>query len=239
MNWVLIIVLLIIVICVIHGYSKGFLRIAYSLVAWLIALAFVSWATPYIAQFLVENTGVYEKVEAHCEEWVRQSAAEQIETETGKLTSETESREQELAALGLKLPDALLNGIFEKTADAADGFLEETGVYTQIAQGLAHFVMQGIAFVAALILAGLLLGIIQELLGIVSRIPILKGANRFLGTFAGALQALLIIWIVFYIIALCSAGDAGRVFVSYIYESPFLTFLYENNLVLTIILSLF
>ncbi|MBP3488653.1 MAG: CvpA family protein [Roseburia sp.] len=239
MNWVLVIVLLTLALCVIHGYCRGFLRIAYSLVAWLIALAFVSWATPYISQFLVENTGIYEQVEAHCEEWVRQSAAEQIQTETGKMTSETESGKQELADLGLKLPDALLDGILEKTAGTADELLEQAGVYTQIAQELAGFVVQGISFVAALILAGLLLGIIQELLGIVSRIPVLKGVNRFLGTFAGAIQALLIIWIVFYIIALCSAGSTGRVLVSYIYESPFLIFLYENNLVLTIILSLF
>ena len=40
MNWVLIIVLLTLALCVIHGYCKGFLRIVYSLVAWLLALVF-------------------------------------------------------------------------------------------------------------------------------------------------------------------------------------------------------
>lgn len=238
MNWVLIIVLLTLAFGVLHGYHKGFLRIAYSLVAWLLALAFVSWMTPYVNQFLLENTGIYEKVEADCEEWVRQSAAERIEAETDQMSSETRDGRQELADLGLKLPDTLLDGILEKTAGAADDFMEQTGIYTQIAQGLAEIVVQGIAFVAALILAGILLGIIQKLLGIVSRIPILKGVNRVLGTFAGAVQALLVIWIVFYIIALCGAGETGRVLVAYIYESPFLTFLYENNLVLTFILGI-
>lgn len=239
MNWVLIIVLLTLAFGILHGYHKGFLRIAYSLVAWLIALAFVSWVTPYVNQFLLDNTGIYEQVEVYCEEWVRESAAEQIETETGQAASEAGIGRQELADLGIKLPDTLLDEILDKTSGAADEFLEQTGVYTQIARGLAGFVVQGIAFVAALVLAGLMLGIIQELLGVVSRIPVLKGVNRLLGTFAGAIQALLIIWTVFYIIALCSAGDTGRVLIAYIYESPFLTFLYENNLVLTIILSIF
>lgn len=232
MNWVLIIVLLILVVCVIHGYSRGFLRIAYSLIAWIVAMVFVSWVTPYVSQFLLENTGIYENVEARCEEWVRQSAAEQI-------ASESTEGKNELSGLGLQLPEAVLDGILEKTSVAADEFLEDAGVYTKLAGELANFVIQGIAFVGALILSGILLGIIQTVLGIVSRIPILKGVNRVLGTFAGALQALLIIWVAFYVVALCSAGETGRAIVAYIYESPFLIYLYENNLVLTIILNLF
>lgn len=232
MNWVLIIVLLTLALCVIHGYCKGFLRIVYSLIAWLLALVFVSWATPYICQFLLENTGIYETVEAHCEETIRQSAADKIETEA-------EEQQEELADLGLNLPDSVMEGILEKTSGAADEFLEESGIYTKLAGELANFVIEGISFLGALILAWLLLHIISELLGIVSRIPILKGMNRFLGTFAGAIQGLLFIWIAFYIVALCSTNEVGKGLVSYIYESPFLTFLYENNLVLTIILNFF
>lgn len=232
MNWVLIIVLLTLALCVIHGYCKGFLRIVYSLVAWLLALVFVSWATPYICQFLMENTGIYEAVEAHCEETIRQSAAEKLETET-------EGQKEEFTNLGLSLPDSVMEGILEKTSGAADTFLEESGIYTQLAEGLANFVIEGISFMGALILAWLLLHIISELLGIVSHIPILKGINRFLGIFAGAIQGFLFVWIAFYVIALCSTGEIGKGLVSYIYESSFLTFLYENNLVLAVILNIF
>ena len=44
MNWVLMLVLLVLVCCAIYGYTKGFLRIVFSLVAWVIVLVFVSWA---------------------------------------------------------------------------------------------------------------------------------------------------------------------------------------------------
>lgn len=230
MNWVLIIVLLTLGLCVIHGYCRGFLRIVYSLVAWLLALVFVSWSTPYISRFLMENTRVYERVEAHCEETIRQSAAEKAEEQV---------QQTELAGLGLDLPDSVLEGIMQKTSGAADEFLEESGIYTKLAGALADFVIEGISFVGALILAGLLLYIVSALLGIVSRIPVLKGVNRFLGTFAGAIQGLLLIWVAFYIIALCSTNQTGKVLISYINENPFLTFLYENNFVLTVILNIF
>lgn len=38
MNWVLMLVLLVLVCCAIYGYTKGFLRIVFSLVAWVIVL---------------------------------------------------------------------------------------------------------------------------------------------------------------------------------------------------------
>ena len=49
MNWVLMLVLLVLVCCAIYGYTKGFLRIVFSLVAWVIVLVFVSWATPHVS----------------------------------------------------------------------------------------------------------------------------------------------------------------------------------------------
>lgn len=76
MNWVLMLVLLVLVCCAIYGYTKGFLRIVFSLVAWVIVLVFVSWATPHVSQWIQENTTIYEKIEAACEESVRRAAQE-------------------------------------------------------------------------------------------------------------------------------------------------------------------
>ena len=71
MNWVLMLVLLVLVCCAIYGYTKGFLRIVFSLVAWVIVLVFVSWATPHVSRWIQENTNMYEKSEAAGEESVR------------------------------------------------------------------------------------------------------------------------------------------------------------------------
>lgn len=232
MNWLLILVLLILAGSVVTGYHKGLLRMAYSLVSWILVMAVVSWAAPHINQYILENTLIYDRIMERCEEAIQQSASERTEAVATE-------REGELRSLGMNVPDAVLEGIVEKSVDAADRFLEESGVYAQLAAGLAEFIVEGISFLVALAFAWLLAHIISQFLGIVSRIPILKGINRTLGLFAGGIYGLLLVWIVFYIVALSSTGEVGRALVSYIYENRFLIFLYENNLILTLILHFF
>lgn len=229
MNWVLILVLLILLYNIMRGYRKGFLRIVYAMVSWIVVLLFVMWSKPYINSFLLEHTALYEKIEAHCEEKVRENAEKKAEEGMSNQNSE-------LARLGINLPDAAINNIIEKASGATTDFLESSGVYTELAKALANFVVEGIAFFIALIGAGIVVHIISGILGIVSQIPILKGVNRFCGIFAGGIYGLLLVWLAFYIIALCSTSEIGSVMISYIYESDFLKFLYENNIVLTIIL---
>ena len=230
MNWVLVFVLVTLAYNIWRGYHKGLLRIVYSLVAWLIVLIFVTWATPYINVFLMENTSIYGKIEARCEEKVRESAEQKAEEGLG-------GQNAALAELGVNLPDAAWDNIVEKTAGAAGELLESSGVYSQMARALADFVMEGISFFAALVGAWIIVHLISQVLGIVSKIPILKGVNRFFGVFAGGVYGLMLVWVAFYIVALGSTSELGRTIIAYIYESGFLKFLYENNLVLTMILT--
>ena len=60
MNWLLIIIVLLLALCVVNGYRKGFLRMMYSMVSWVIMFALVTWATPYINTFLRNNTSIYQ-----------------------------------------------------------------------------------------------------------------------------------------------------------------------------------
>lgn len=201
----------------------------YSLVSWFVVLVFVIWSKPYINSFLLENTTLYEKIEVHCEEKIRENA----EGKTGEVLTDKSS---ELAELGIKLPDAMLGNLIEKTAGTADELLQFSGMYTQMAKAMAGFVVEGISFLIALIAAWIVVHMISQMLGIVSKIPILSGANRFFGLFAGGVYGLVLVWIAFYIIALCSTSEFGRAIISYIYESDLLKFLYENNIVLTVML---
>lgn len=242
MNWILIIVLAVLALSAFVGYHKGMLRIIYSLVSWIVVLAFVSWATPQINLYLLENTVIYDRIEEYCEGTIRESSSEQVEMtqqEAEEALVEELGSDDLLANLGVSVPDSVMDGILEKTADATETFLDESGIYAAIAEGLATFILEGIAFLVALVLAWLVVHIISQLLGIVSKIPVIKGLNRTLGFFVGVIYGFLIVWLGFYIIALGSASEMGQVVVSYIYENPFLTFLYENNLVLTMILKFF
>lgn len=279
MNWVLILVILILAANVRRGYKRGMLRMAYSMVSWIIVLVCVSWATPYISQYLMENTTIYQTIQKQCEETIRNAAASETSALLGQesnLSSQGDSSSQgdtfsqnglesqndftaqsglaspsglasqsglasssDLASLGMNIPDSVLESIIDDTVAAAGDFLDQSGIYSNIAAGLAKFVLDGISFLCASLFSWLIVNIISQVLGIVSHIPVLSGMNRTLGLFAGGIYGLIVVWIAFYIVALCNATDMGKIIVSYIYESRLLTFLYENNLVLTLILKFF
>ena len=128
------------------------------------------------------------------------------------------------------------NNISEKTADLAGEALDASGIYAQVSVGMADFILNGISFFIAFAVGMIVLHFFSGILGIVSRIPIIRGINKYLGTVAGAIYGFVVVWIAFYVIALCSTSEVGGALISYIYESPFLTYIYENNLIVALIM---
>lgn len=67
MNWLLIVVICIIAWNVVRGYNRGFLRIVYSIVAWVVMMVASMFAAPYVRNTLAKNTQleqiIYEKVQ--------------------------------------------------------------------------------------------------------------------------------------------------------------------------------
>lgn len=281
MNWLLIIVVLVLAFCIVNGYRKGFLRMLYSALAWLLAFAFVSWATPYIDTYLREDTSAYETIVQYCEQGIRDKVQKQAEQQVqqgltegqenivGQVTIDgqedtsdqntadeqgtaeqgtsdgQENAEQQggtgagLLGLGINLPQDVISDISQKTADAADSLLDVSGAYRTVAEEIADFILHGISFFIAMAIAMIALHLISRIFRIVSRIPVLRGVNRYLGMALGAVYGILIIWIAFYLIAICSSSETGAALISYIYESEFLTYLYENNLIITLVLLFF
>ena len=203
MNWVLLLVLLILGYNIIRGYRKGFLRIVYSLVSWVIVLTFVTVATPYINTYLMEHTTLYEKIEQQCSEQIKRSVEEKQRS----------------------------------IQNMAGEIIEQSGLYDEIAKQIAEFVVEGIAFLIALVAAWTIVHVIARALRIVSRIPVLSGVNRTLGVFAGGIYGLILVWIGFYMIAVTSTSEMGSALVACIYQSRLLKYLYENNVILTLIMN--
>ena len=232
MNWVLIVVMLLLIWEMMRGYRRGLLRTIYSLVSWVIVLVIVTLATPHIDAYLIEHTTLYDKIEAYCETSVRENAQNKIEQQAAD-----GSGEDPIAELGIKLPEGVWNDVLEKTGNVADEFLETSGGYNEVAKGVAGFIVEGISFFIALVIARIIVHLISRFLGVVSRIPVIRGINKTLGIFAGAIYGLILVWIAFYLVALGSTSELGGMIISYIYQNPLLTFLYENNFVITIIMQ--
>lgn len=235
MNWVLILVIVILAGYTLTGYAKGFLKIVYSLISWIVILVFVICATPYIQDYLKNETDIYEKVVVYCEDAIRKQTQQNLEENSG--STETALTENELfAAIADKLPENLLEELKLQAAEATDELMENYGLYDKTAVALADLFLQGVSTLIAIILGAVISGLLSAVLGFIAKLPIIGFANKVLGLAAGAVNGLLIIWIAFYLVAALCATELGSTIISHIYASRFLTYLYENNLVLSILM---
>lgn len=239
MNWLLIIVILVLAGNIVWGFSRGFLRVIYSMLAWIAILVFVTWATPYVANVLTEKTNIDNRIESNLDEKLH-------ELVIGDTNGQKEDREPDAQNPGqgkknyrdlqMKLPDAVTNKLFD-TNKIADQILEGSGVYDVVAGRATDLAMRVISFVLVLLIAVISFHLLLVVLKVVEKLPLIGGINRLLGLFAGLVKGILIIWLAFAIIAMAGTTDIGIALISYIYESPLLIWVYENNFVLTLLMT--
>ena len=233
MNWVLIAVIVILAGYTLTGYTKGLLKMIYSLVSWIVILGFVMFATPYIQDYLKNNTDIYNKVVAYCEEAIREKAEQQADENGSTLDALSESEIYELVSE--MLPEELLLNLQERATEFTDELVESYGIYNQTAVALADLFLQGISTLAAMIAGAIVSAMLSAVLGFIGKLPIIGFANSLLGLVAGAANGLLIIWIGFYLVAVLCTTELGSNIIKQIYENEFLTYLYENNVVLSLL----
>ena len=218
MNWMLIVAILLVSANMVWGYRQGFLRTVYRMFQWLLILVCMTWATPYVSDYLMEHTAIAQTIQQRTEEKIQQMVDESVE-------SPQEAGGEEVTELSQLFPPVLM-----------DDILEKTGVYETVSQQVTRMIIDGISYLLVLVLTFILLRVIDRLLGIIEKIPLIEGVNRIFGVLLGALKGVLFLWIFMAIVA-CFAGTSwGSALVLYMSESVLLEWMYENNYLLQIIL---
>lgn len=230
MNWLTIVVLVLVGYNVFIGYRKGFLRVVYSILGWVLVFAFVAVATPYVEDFLIENTNWQTQITRHCESYLEKKAQEKIEQKAKEQEEETES--------SVLVPEDIFSVLGQDGTELMNEAMKQSGVYHQVAVKMAQYVIRAIAFLMVLLAASIIQHWVYRMLKTVDKIPILKDANRILGMFVGAFKGLILIWIVFYLVDIFGMKDMKDMFHQQIEESRILIYIYDNNMVENIILQI-
>ncbi len=233
MNWVLILVIAILAGYTLTGYAKGFLKIVYSLISWVVILVFVTVATPYIHDYLKNDTDIYNKVVAYCEEAIREKAEQEMQENGNDMSALTEN--ELFAAIAEKLPADLLENLKAHADELTGDLVEEYGLYDKTAVAMADLFLKGISTVIAMIAGAIVSALISAVLGFVGKLPLIGFANRILGLGAGAANGLLIVWLAFYLVAVLCTTQLGGEVITHINANEFLTYLYENNPILSVL----
>ena len=120
-----------------------------------------------------------------------------------------------------------------------DQWLEQNNSYQAAAQKLTKLVINGVCFLVVLIIVKILLFIVEKLLGFIHELPLIGDADALLGVIAGAVKALVLVWCVMALVAFFASTEKGAMVVNWISESKPVLWLYENNLILNLILAFF
>ena len=222
MNILTIVILAVFALSVFAGYKKGFLKTAFSLVSWVLVLVLCEFATPIVTQTLIEKTDV---------EVVVQTT---VDAELSKVLSETIDASQ-LTELEASLPAEL------KTALLGEGGSLQQVITNGVAldtSALVNGIVGIIGFVVTVLVLRIAMMVVELLLGVVKKLPLIGPMDKVLGLACGAGKGLIWCWVILAVVSVLALTGTNTELAAYISQSELLTWLQDNNLLLNLILNM-
>lgn len=214
---------------VLYGHYRGFIRLAVSLAS-LAAALLVVWAVmPYATDWIKNNTGLYESMKAGIEQT---AGFTQLEGEPD------EPSDEGLAIEGLELPEQIKRLLSENKTAEDYGSLGAEALQDYVGSYLADIMLRILVFVVLFLAIFILLRVLVFWLDLIAKLPILSGLNQIAGAVLGGLEGLVFVWIGCMILTLASGTGLGGQIMSQVDISPWLSWLYENNLLSYLVLGL-
>lgn len=233
-NILTLIVILIILFYAFGGVRNGFIKSLLSMVFFILAAVLVYFANPYVSGFLKNQTPVYAVLEEKCQEIfdVEKLLGKEIGTEEPSRTEQTEMIES------LPLPDILKEQLTENNNDVGYLKLAVTNFEEYLAGFMANLILTVLSYVVTFLLAVLVLKLLMGALDVLTELPVLKSINRVLGFLLGSIQGLCVVWVLFLVITILGSTDMGSKLLGMISESSLLSFFYDTNIFLKVLVGI-
>lgn len=213
------------------GFRRGFIREIVSFFFVFLALA-VSWAiNPYVNEFFMENTPVYEKIQESCQSFVESQKKQEL-TSPG-------TEEQTGFIEGLELPELLQKGLESNNTAEVYTYLAVDSFGEYISEALARMIVNGLSFFVSYLLASVILRLGTWVLNLLAGLPVLKSANKLAGGLVGAVKGVLFVWIAFLVMTILCSTSIGKEALALIEKDAFLNVLYEYDIFVNVFMSIF
>jgi hypothetical protein len=222
MNYVLIGAGAVLLISMIIGGARGFIKTFFAAFSVIIALFVAVQAGPYLGKVLQRTpvyTGVSSRIETRLNDY-SEAQAEKVSQQIEVINS-------------YPLPKSLKAALVENNNSQMYEALGVSYFNQYVAGYMACLVIGAVAFLIVFIVALLILKIIEGSLNLISKLPVLHGINVLGGIACGAVHGLMILWILCIVVTIFSWTQAGQWVITQINEDALLSFLYDNNYLLT------
>ena len=131
----------------------------------------------------------------------------------------------------MELPPEVQELFTGNLAEQARALMEDSGLFEEAANQIADEVLLRLSWTLSFLIISILLGVLIHLLDIIAKLPGINSINHVGGLIVGALEGLVIVWILFFVITLCQGSHWGSGMMKEIQENPLLKLLYENNVI--------
>ncbi|MCD7737007.1 MAG: CvpA family protein [Lachnospiraceae bacterium] len=179
-----------------------------------------------------------EEFEAYKEQYLEQYISEifsQSSVEDSSLTLDKSVQNEIIDSL--PLPEAVRDMLINNNNDDGYKNLAVSNFQDYIVEFLANLILNVISFLVAVVLVQIVLRLLIMALNILAHFPGVGFVNRLAGLALGALEALFLLWLFFLILTILQATDMGAFLLAMVEESSVLSWLYESNLFLRIVLQ--
>ena len=214
--------------CGAYAWYKGFIQAALGFLPMLAALLGTRCISPYTGKFLRETAFFG-------------SLADSIKAKMGleQIISQSVMQTQTEIIEGMPLPHFLKETLLENNNPVIYQLLDVGALEDYIAGFLANICINALSVVLAFVLIYVAVAIVLHALHLFSQLPVLNFMNRFSGFVVGAAKGLLFVWIGCTVLTFFQCSASWQGLFAAMQTSHVAGFLYENNLLLGLILRIF
>ncbi len=225
MNGVLILVIGILAVMTFLGFKKGLIKMVLSMISLIVTIIAVSIVTPIISDLIKDNTSVMATIEAAVDESL-------------EIDDEVLDNVQLDVIDNLEIPDVIKNLI--KDNETIEKY-KEMGIEsfnTYVVKLVANTIFNVIVFVVSFIIVFIAVRIVFAAINLISKLPVIHQVNTLAGTVVGFVEGVIIVWIFFAVVTMFGSTEFGMDVFAQINGNAFLSFVYNNNLIMKYLVNI-
>ena len=225
MNWLTIVVIVFVIIMVLIGMWRGLVRMLITVAGLFITLFLCSLLRGPVTGFLEDHTGLYRTLENGVATFTEKAISEYGNSGNSAATP------QEIIG-SLPIPEMIRDSLLSDYNGEQAARSNTGGISSYLVTWLTSLVFMAVAYLICFIIAGILVRIVSFILIHAANLPGIRQVNSLAGALCGFALALLMLWIGSVIVTSFASSSWGQEGLRMIEESPLLSFIYNHNLLL-------
>ncbi len=225
-DWLLILVIAILVTLTYYSYRRGFVKSALSMTMFIITIILVNLINPFVTEFIMEQTPIYENIKNSCME---------IYSPENRAEIASVGSDEEIIN-SYPIAEPLKEQIIKNNNPENYRLFDVTAIQEYVAAYIAKTIISSASYIISFIIVWIALKMLMTTLDVLTRLPVIKEINQTVGAVLGFAEGLMIVWLLFVAAEIFSTTAFGMSVQTQINGNPILKFISDCNIIWQLIM---